>query len=72
MNTDAIVRSVVIGIGMVVVAFVINNLGSSYLKNTAVDTCMKQSIVQWKDAENAGYNFAPEWFEGCLIQKGLK
>ena len=71
MNNESIVRSVTIAVIAGIIGLVSYALGSMYIKNNAVDACMKQSIVQWKNDGQSGYNFAPEWFQNCLVKKGI-
>jgi len=71
MDNESTVRSIVIAVIAGIIGLVSYALGSMYIKSNAVDGCMAKSVVEWKDGTKSGSNFVPDWFQNCLLKKGL-
>lgn len=71
MKTETVAQPIAIVIAVAIISLVIYTLGSMFIHNQAVDTCMNQSIVKWTSETQSGYNYAPEWNKSCLQNKNI-
>lgn len=71
-NTDHTIAAVITMAGLVIITFLTLGPIGQNLRNQAVDSCQKNSLVVWKDGTRQGTNFVPEWFAQCMQKKNYK
>jgi len=72
-NTEGIVRSAVVLMGLIGALYVINMLGNQYMRNQAVDGCIASSKTEVVNPDRSVWKgTSRDWYALCMQEKGMK
>ena len=71
-TNENIVRSAVILIAVVAIAYLVNTLTSRFLTSYSVDRCINASRTEVKNTDGSSWNGPNDsWYERCMDANGL-